>query len=117
MSTSELQKCRNINAATIQLLVPADQKVLSVCEEHIGTVIDRPSTSTNPRKWIEIAISSVILVLLVFQGMTFAFPKRSDESLQTLLETSVFGTKTENQSDETAPARSQMSRRSISIAH
>ncbi len=117
MSTSDLQKCTNVNADTIQSLLPADHNVSSAYEEHVGTVIDTPTTSTNFRKWIEVAISAVTLVLLVFQGMTFAFPKQADESLQTHLEKGGFGTNTESKSVGTAPANGLASRRSLSIAH
>jgi hypothetical protein len=102
MSTSEIQNCNTIKADVVESRSQAD------CT---------PVAPRNSFKRVEVAILIVTLVLLVFQGMTFAFVKRVDENLQTIIQTDSFGTSTLSKSEEKIPPKFPGHRRSLSIAH
>ena len=117
MSTSGLKKCEINNADATQSHVLADGNMSSACDTHVAMNVGVPTNLIKSRKRIEVAILMVSLVLLVFQGMTFAFVKRVDENLQTIIQTDGIATNTEMKADETAEPKFQGHRRSLSIAH
>lgn len=97
--------------------VPANSNVSAACDTHVASNASAPTPLITSRKWIEVAILMVTLVLLAFQGMTFAFVKRVDENLQTIIQTDGFGTTTEIKVEEAVQPNFPGHRRSLSIAH
>ncbi len=116
MWTSRLQKCNISNPGAAELQVPADPKLLSTSDALVATNADA-SSHISSRKRIEVAILMVTLVLLVFQGMTFAFVKRVDDNLQTIIQTDGFTTTSESKTNEAVQPKFPGHRQSLSISH